>query len=167
VPAHPRRKASRLTGRIFVPGVRELDRVAALWTALSGEHAALDPSWKPRAGSSEALSQLVLRMHRDPETLILLYAVEDEIEGLCIARIDEAPPILEEVRRAEISDLLVRKDSRRQGIGSDLVADAHAWIASRGVRRIEIRVAVDNAEGQGFWRARGFTPHVDVLQKRF
>ena len=85
---------------------------------------------------------------------------------MCIVRVDRSPPILEEVERAEITDLGVREDCRRRGLGSALLDEALSWIALQGVSRVEVQVARGNAEGQAFWRARGFDPLMDVLHKR-
>ncbi|MEZ4291270.1 MAG: GNAT family N-acetyltransferase [Myxococcota bacterium] len=83
-----------------------------------------------------------------------------------IVRIDRAPPILEETERAEITDLGVRPEWRRRGMGRRLVEAAQAWVRDRGVARIEIQVASGNREGQAFWRAMGFADLMDVLHKR-
>ena len=54
----------------------------------------------------------------------------------------------------------------RSGIGRALCDAALAWASERGQRRVEVRVAVGNVEGQGFWRALGFRDLMDVLQRR-
>ena len=86
--------------------------------------------------------------------------------GFCSVRIDRAPPIQLEVRRAEITDLMVDANERRRGLGRALVESALAWVEGRGVERCEVRVASRNAEGQGFWRSLGFGDLMDVLQRR-
>jgi ribosomal protein S18 acetylase RimI-like enzyme len=88
------------------------------------------------------------------------------LAGICIVRIDHAPPILEETERAEITDLGVRPEYRRQGIGTRLVEAAFAWVRAAGVERIEVQVAVGNPEGQAFWREHGFGDLMDVLHRR-
>ena len=85
---------------------------------------------------------------------------------MCIVRIDRAPPILEEIERAEITDLGVRESFRRRGIGRALLGEALQWVAASGVNRVEVQVAHGNVEGQGFWRAAGFADFMDVLHKR-
>ena len=85
--------------------------------------------------------------------------------GFCTAQIEAAPPVVQEKARAEITDLFVREDSRRRGIGRRLVEAVTEWLRERGVPRVEVRVAVRNAEGQAFWRALGYDDLVDVLQR--
>jgi ribosomal protein S18 acetylase RimI-like enzyme len=105
-------------------------------------------------------------LHRDPDAVILVFDREQTPEGLCIVRIDRAPPILEETERAEITDLGVRPALRRRGVGRLLVEEAQAWVRDRGVARIEIQVAHGNREGQAFWRSLGYGDLMDVLHKR-
>jgi ribosomal protein S18 acetylase RimI-like enzyme len=152
--------------------MQEVDRVAALWSLITEHHAGLDPLFEMRRGPSAEgeLRELLRSLHRDPDAEILVYdrltEGEGTPEGLCIVRIDRAPPILVETERAEITDLGVRPALRRQGIARRLVEEAMAWARDRGVERIEIQVASGNREGQAFWRAMGYTDLMDVLHKR-
>ena len=146
--------------------VRDLDRVAALWTAITAHHAPLDPLWRMRAGSGDAVRSLLGDLQADPEAAIWVYEERGDLPGMCIVRIDRSPPILEETRRAEITDIGVREDCRRQGIASALLEEALHWVDCRRVSRVEVQVARANAEGQAFWRAQGFDPLMDVLHKR-
>lgn len=155
-------------GRVRIARLREIDRVAALWALITEHHADLDPLFRMRRGpvAEGELRELLRALHRDPDAEILVYDRNGTPEGLCIVRIDRAPPILEETERAEITDLGVRPALRRQGIGRLLVEQAQAWVRDRGVARIEIQVAAGNPEGQAFWRAIGYADLMDVLHKR-
>ena len=156
------------TGRVRAARSREIDRVAALWALITEHHADLDPLFRMRRGpvAEGELRELLRALHRDPDAEILVYDRNGTPEGLCIVRIDRAPPILEETERAEITDLGVRPALRRQGVGRLLVEQAQAWVRDRGVARIEIQVATGNLEGQAFWRAIGYADLMDVLHKR-
>ena len=129
------------SGRVRIARLKEIDRVAALWALITEHHAALDPLFRMRRGpvAEGELRELLRALHRDPDAEILVYDRNGTPEGLCIVRIDRAPPILEE---------------------------AQAWVRDRGVARIEIQVASGNPEGQAFWRAIGYADLMDVLHKR-
>jgi ribosomal protein S18 acetylase RimI-like enzyme len=156
------------TGRVRPARSQEIDLVAALWALITEHHGALDPLFRMRSGplAEAELRELLRALQRDPDAEILVYDLEGALEGLCIVRIDHAAPILEETERAEITDLGVRPALRRRGVATLLVEEAQAWVADRGVARIEIQVAHGNREGQAFWRARGFADFMDVLHKR-
>jgi ribosomal protein S18 acetylase RimI-like enzyme len=166
---HPvRAGAAADLGRVRVARVQEIDRVAALWALITEHHESLDPLFRMRRGpvAEGELRELLRALHRDPDAVILVFDREQTPEGLCIVRIDRAPPILEETERAEITDLGVRPALRRRGVGRLLVEEAQAWVRDRGVARIEIQVAHGNREGQAFWRSLGYGDLMDVLHKR-
>ena len=156
------------SGRVRPARPQEIDRVAALWGLITDHHAALDPLFRMRRGpvAEGELRELLRALRRDPDVEIFVYDHRGTPEGLCIVRIDRAPPILEETERAEITDVGVRPEWRRRGIARQLVEAAQAWVRDRGVARIEIQVAAGNREGQAFWRALGYGHLMDVLHKR-
>lgn len=156
------------SGRVRAARMQEIDLVAALWTLITEHHAKLDPFFRMRRGAvaEGELRELLRALHRDPDAELFVYDEGGSVVGLCIVRVDHAPPILEETERAEITDLGVRLEARRRGIATQLVDEALAWVRDRGVARVEIQVAHGNREGQAFWRARGFGDWMDVLHKR-
>ncbi len=159
-------------GRVRVARMQEIDLVAALWALITEHHAGLDPLFSMRRGpvAEGELRELLRGLSRDSDAQIFVYEAagdgEGTLEGLCIVRIDRAPPILVETERAEITDLGVRPALRRRGVARRLVEAAMAWVRDRGVERVEIQVASGNREGQAFWRAMGYTDLMDVLHKR-
>lgn len=144
----------------------DLDRVAALWTVITRHHESLDPVFRMRADADGELSELLRAIARDPDAAIFVYDDDGDLPGMCIVRVDHSPPIMVEVERAEITDLGVREDARRRGIGSALLEEALRWVRESGTSRVEVQVAVGNRAGQAFWRARGFGDLMDVLHKR-
>jgi len=153
-------------GQIRLAARRDLDRVAALWTGITVFHEPLAPAFRMRRDAQGELAELLRGIERDPEAAIFLYEEKIDIQGLCIVRIDHSPAIMVENERAEITDLGVREDARRRGIGTRLVDEALAWVRASGVERVEVQVASANPTAQAFWRARGFANFMDVLDKR-
>ena len=158
-------------GRVRAARIQDLDRVAELWRAITEHHAHLDPLFTMRDDAGGELRELLSAILRDADAEIFVFEVASapladvagDLPGMCIVRIDRAPPILEEVERAEITDLGVRESWRRRGVGRALVAEALRWIRASGVERVEVQVAHGNTEGQAFWRAAGFGDFMDVL----
>lgn len=146
-------------------GRRDLDRVAALWIALTEYHASLEPLYALREGAETEVRRIVAAQLRDPDTACLVHEEGAELAGLCIVRVDRAPPVHDEVCRGEITDLFVRSELRRRGIGRSLVESAASWARERGATRLEARVAASNPTGRAFWRASGFGSFMDVLHR--
>jgi ribosomal protein S18 acetylase RimI-like enzyme len=152
--------------RVRVSVMQDLDRVAALWTAITLHHEPLEPVFRMRRDADGELRELLGALQRDPDAAILVYDDAGDLPGMCIVRIDRSPPIMYEVERAEITDLGVREDARRRGIGRALALEALDWVRESGVERVEVQVAVANIDGQAFWRSLGFGDLMDVLHKR-
>jgi len=140
--------------------------VVSLWSELSAHHARLDVRHEMRPGADREIHRLVRADLGDPDALVLLYEQQGSACGLCMTRIQHAPAIHREMRRAEIGELFVRESARRRGIGRALVDRAFEWLRGRGVDRVVVRVGASNADGQAFWRGIGFAAFVDVLERR-
>jgi GNAT superfamily N-acetyltransferase len=162
-------------GRVRPASRRDLDRVVELWTAISDHHASIDPLFRLRPGAAGEIRKLLAAQLERDDTAIFVWesptgagrdAGPAVLGGLCSVRIDRAPAIGGEVERAEITDLGVIESFRRRGIGRSLVEAASGWVRSRGVERVEVRVATRNPEGQAFWRALGYEDLMDVLHRR-
>jgi ribosomal protein S18 acetylase RimI-like enzyme len=167
-----------VAGRVREATALDLECVGELWSAITTHHRDIDAFFTQRTGAAaeREVRELIRRLHRDRDAAI--FVVDDPkasanevaeggaILGICIVRVDRAPPILEETERGEITDLFVRPEARRAGIARELADAALGWLRAAGVARVEIQVAVGNAEGQAFWRALGFGDLMDVLQKR-
>jgi GNAT superfamily N-acetyltransferase len=147
-------------------GPDDLATLTALWIEVTRHHEPLDPLFRLRPGAEAEVRELLHAWLRDPDARAFLAEDGDEALGMACARIDRAPPILEEVERGEITDLFVRGAWRRRGVGRALVGAALHWVATRGVARVEVRVADANAGARAFWRALGFGVHLEVLQRR-
>jgi GNAT superfamily N-acetyltransferase len=143
----------------------DLHRVVALWIALTEHHAGAEPLFALRADADREVRRLVEAQLRDPRSAIFVHGGERP-DGLCIVRIDRAPPIHAERERAEVTDLFVEPAARRRGIAARLLAAALAWARESGALRVEARVSARNPEGQAFWKAVGFGEFMDVVHRR-
>ena len=153
-------------GGVRRAGAGDAEAVAALWSELSAHHARLDARHTLRPGAQREIRRLVQSDLADPDALVLLYEQQGSACGLCMTRIQHAPPIHREMQRAEIGELFVRESARRCGIGRALVDRTFEWLRGRGVDGVVVRVGAANAQGQAFWRGIGFAAFVDVLERR-
>ncbi|HKE11766.1 MAG TPA: GNAT family N-acetyltransferase [Myxococcota bacterium] len=148
----------------------ELSHVTALWTELLAYHGERDPALRLRAGMEREIRGLARAMLAERDVAVFLGFAATPCAGpalgLCVARIERAPLLLDEPRRGQISELYVREEARRKGLGTALAQTALAHGRTLGVRRIEVRVSTRNLEGQSFWRALGFADFMDVLDLR-
>ena len=147
-------------------GRRDVEAVVALWVELLRHHAPLDPQYHPADGAEATWRDHLVRLLRAPGGAVFVHEHDRVLDGFAVVETARAAPVFSETVRAEITDLYVRPDARRGGIGRALVETALAWVGERGVGRVEVRVVAGNPEGQAFWRGLGFADCVDVLQRR-
>jgi ribosomal protein S18 acetylase RimI-like enzyme len=144
----------------------DLPALAALWSDLVEQHAALDAAFALRAGADSALEAELARELDDADRALFVCDTDGRPVGFCAVQVQHGPAVAVEARRAEITELVVARGARRGGRGRALVEAALAWARERGAARVEVRVASRNAEGQAFWRSLGFGAFVDVLDRR-
>jgi ribosomal-protein-alanine N-acetyltransferase len=147
---------------------RDLERLVALFCMILEYHAKRSPRFALRWDSEaeQQVRRLLLARLRDEESRVLVWDEEGDLCGLCVARVLRRPAIFAETERGEIEHLLVRESARRRGVGRALAEAGLAWMGERGVRRVEIQVAVENPGARAFWRGLGFDAAMDVLEKR-
>ena len=76
---------------------------------------------------------------------------------MAFARIEALSSISDE-RSAELSNVVVREEARRRGIGEALVTEVGRWASGRGVRRVVIKTYASNDLAMRFWETLGFRP---------
>lgn len=98
-----------------------------------------------------------------PDSTILVAEAEDgRLLGLStvIIRFVPSTVVREERRFAEIENLVVRADARRQGVAHALVQSSAMWSSSRGMTSLGLTVHEFNQDARSFYEAEGFTTTV-------
>lgn len=65
---------------------------------------------------------------------------------------------------AEVSDLFVQPDQRRQGVGTALLRAAHALARQRGAAEVVILTGDDNDDAQALYRRCGYGDYAVALR---
>jgi hypothetical protein len=89
---------------------RDVATLSRLWIGLTEHHAREDAVYKVRPNAQAEIERLLRAELHHPDTAIWLAEGGDDALGFCSARIDTAPPIHDEVERAQITDLWVAPD---------------------------------------------------------
>jgi len=66
-----------------------------------------------------------------------------------------------------VSDLWVRSDSRRQGIGAKLLGHAELEIRGRGYEALRLRVVKSNTRAVQFYKNHGWSVHREFAHEKF
>jgi ribosomal protein S18 acetylase RimI-like enzyme len=98
-----------------------------------------------------------------PGEQVLLAYVDNAPAGLLSLRI--VPYLSQDVPYAEVTELYVAPEHRRQGVARLLMAEAEFISRSRGGTYVHINTWHDNHDAQAFYRAAGYESLVVGFQK--
>ncbi|MCU0860879.1 MAG: GNAT family N-acetyltransferase [Methanomassiliicoccales archaeon] len=142
----------------------DLPQVVERWREMMILHERMDPVFE-MAPDGEAVFEGFLRTCLASEEHLLLVAKEGkEVLGYLLAHIESRQPVFRERTFGEISDLAVREDHWREGVGERMLKGSMKWFKSKGVERIEVRASPSNAAAIGFWRKHGFEEYSKVMR---
>jgi len=91
--------------------------------------------------------------------LVFLAFVDDELVGHAVLTWDgaESPPMPRKIEACpNVSDVWVRPDWRRRGIGGSLLEACEHVVRDQGFPRVGLSVGVDNAAASALYRSLGY-----------
>ena len=141
----------------------DIPRAVELWLEMMRRHQEFDPRID-LSRTARAAYQSYLMLHARSEKSILLVAEDaDGVQGFCCAYVCANLPMFTPPEFGLISDIYVRPEFRRQGLGTRMVRRVTDAFKKQGVRSAHLQVYHKNEKGKAFWRARGFEPFVDRM----
>ncbi len=152
-------------GRIRPAAPYEREALAPLLSGLLDHHGP-HPRLARARGSERELEALLAPYLDHPDGRLLVAERERALVGMLGVAIVRRSALFQESARGQIELLYVCPQVRRVGLGSALVREALAWLRRRGLVRVELEVALSNAQGRAFWSAQGFRPIVETLERR-
>jgi ribosomal protein S18 acetylase RimI-like enzyme len=132
--------------------------VASLWRLMADQHAEYHADAWRWSDDAEAHWRENFRSRVGAEGTVAFVAADaaGKIVAFVNAAVHPAPAIFKSEFRAEIWDLVVVPDRRRQGIARRLMKAAAEAIARLGADDIVLHVAVANADAIAFYERIGF-----------
>ncbi len=99
-----------------------------------------------------------LMMSRDNPSGFRVAAVEDNVVGYVIAKIETAFELwgLRRYRRCHLANLAVAPEYRRRGIGSRLLREAMRHAREEDAKEVFLEVRAKNIQARRFYSRRGF-----------
>jgi ribosomal protein S18 acetylase RimI-like enzyme len=141
----------------------DLTAIADLWKDLMDFHGERDP-WLSRSESGHELyKEHIKGLLNEPDILILVAQVENEVVGYCSAEICERSAAFKLRSYALITAIAVNSRWRRQGIAAKLAQEIVCMLYNRGIERVEVSVSTRNEASTAFWQAMGFIPCTQKL----
>ncbi len=140
------------------------DALAELLAGLLAHHGAHPRYVAAADGGSPAALLAPYLEHADGRVFVAEEG--DRLVGLVSVAVARRSAFFAETLRGHVEHLYVDPAARRGGLGHALVDAAFVWLREAGAARVELEVARDNPEGRAFWAALGFSPAMDVLERR-
>lgn len=102
----------------------------------------------------------LLGLINDQNVGLFVAELEHELAGFVQVEMRSAPAFAVFVQRlfAVVDNIGIRRDLRRQGIGSELMQAAESWAKDRGAQTIELNVYAFNRSAIDFYKALGYEP---------
>ena len=104
----------------------------------------------------------------DPSAALLVAEDARGVVGLVMAVIRDSPPGPTFVSRryADVVDVVVSAEARREGIGSRLMAAAEKWARAQGADSLDLIVVEGNDGAQDLYRGLGYEMRSHRMWKR-
>lgn len=144
----------------------DLEPVLDLWQALMNNGFAADLRYEPAADARAQFRPYVKERWVIHQPFVSTWVAEvgGQLIGFCGGIPLFPVPVLANTASVRIGDLYVAPDSRRQGLGRQLVAAFLQGARSAGHTRFEVGTLAHDAQAIAFWRAMGFADLRVTLQ---
>ena len=138
--------------------------ILEVWKEFMDFHKDIDPVFARSKDGHITMGEHLHDLIQSEEAQVLVALDKGHVVAYSIAEIHNRPPVFQYRAYGAISDLAVKSDYRRRGIGEKLLHTMFAWFESHSMDRIELRVASKNEVGYSFWKKHGFQDYMHTLR---
>ena len=140
-----------------------IPEILEIWKELMDFHKDIDPRFARSENGHLSFDKHLRDVIGSEDTQVLVALDKSHVVGYSIAEMGKYPPVFERQTYGLISDMAVKSNYRRQGIGEQMLAKIYKWFESRNIDRIELSVAARNQVGYSFWKKHGFQDYMHRL----
>lgn len=140
-----------------IPGIIEI------WKELMDFHKDIDPLFTRTEDGHVAFADHMNKLIHSEDAQVLVALDKEAVVAYSVSEIFARPPVFQHRISGFISDLAVRSNYQRKGIGEQMLCRMFEWFKSRNICRIELRVASKNEIGYSFWKKHGFQDYMHIL----
>ncbi|MGE5599663.1 MAG: N-acetyltransferase family protein [Bacteroidota bacterium] len=144
-----------------------LDRLPSLlplWRESMNHHAAVVPFFHPHPRGEDAWYKNTAVMLAVGDGMIIVARSDGEAVGFIYGQIQAHSPVFLPGRLGYISDLYVKPECRRHGLGRLLFLALRDWFAARGVETLDLQAYLASAGASAFWRRMGFEVYAEKMR---
>jgi len=147
-----------MTVRILKLRYEHIPGLIEVWKEFMDYHARIHPHFM-RAEQGHIAFEKHARENMKSRDYAVFVALDGEkVIGYTLLQTRKPPPVYDEATFGFLSDIAVKEEYRRQGVGERLLKRALRWFKDRGIKWIELSVVYGNPSGYPFWKKQGFKP---------
>jgi ribonuclease HI/GNAT superfamily N-acetyltransferase len=163
----PQNRKSEAAFFVRPASMKDMDGMNRVWAEVEEQHASALPSVFRRVANPARDRGYVAAILADSNSAIFVAELKNAIVGLVQVMLQEAPdvPYMVPRRFAKVSDLVVAKSYRQNGVGSLLLAEAEKWAKNKRAESLELNVYEFNSAARGFYENLGFTTASRLMWK--
>ena len=135
---------------------QDIPKIIELWKEFIDFHKVRDPFFSRSKKGPENFGKFILENLSKDDAIVYVAETNGDVVAHILATIQSYPPAFEIKRYGLINDLAVASAYRRIGIGQHLFDMARDWFDKKGMKRIEIEIAVANEVSTSFWKKMDF-----------
>ena len=102
-------------------------------------------------------------LHNNQE-IVCVASEGDSLVGFCCGQVFRS--MCYENHHAEITELFVREECRRRGVGTRLIAFMEAEFCKQGIRHFQLFTGASNAAAQAFYRSCGYRATGEMMFRK-
>ena len=144
--------------------IGDLLPIAHLWKELMEFHFARDPYFEVKKDVESVFTEFVKGNILSERGVVFVAEIEGEVVGFCHGTVAHYPPVHLIAEYGMVYDVAVTERFRRRGIGALLFQSIKTWFQAKGLRRLELHVAVNNEVSMRFWAKMGLR---SVLETKY
>lgn len=140
-----------------------LPEIIEIWKEFMDFHKSVDPYFARSEDGHLNFGKFVKELIKKEDSQVLVALEQDRVVAYSIAQIAKRPPAFQDQTYGFISDVAVKSNYQRKGIGERILAKIYEWFESHNIDRVELRVAAKNQLGYSFWKKHGFKDYIHIL----
>ncbi len=142
---------------------KDVDVLAGLYRSLEKEMVGLHKMWPLADGLAEPIEAAFAQAIEDPDTLVLIGAIEGVPFGLLLARTEGMLPQADGERVCAIRLIYVNDEAREVAVGEEMRELAMSEFRNRGITKFDAHVLPGHRLAKNFFESGGFSARSIVM----
>ena len=137
-------------------GKEHTSQIMEVWREFIQCNIASEPLWNSGLNVEGDFEKTLKKKLKSDDALVLVALEQGRVVGFALAIIGNRQSIFRVPKVGTISDLGIKKEFRRQGIGKKMLVEIKAWFVKNDVSLIEVAVLAKNEVAASFWTKQEF-----------